>query len=102
MELVNHIFDWIMVLILPVLCLLCLLSRKMMEARMDFYKAVWESFLDDRKDETTKMKDTTPNRDSSVVSPHHGERVGIGGNCRNCGAPLRSNRCEYCGTVFYS
>lgn len=21
-------------------------------------------------------------------------------NCKNCGAPLKTNRCEYCGTVY--
>lgn len=49
-----------------------------------------------------KRLDTPPNRGSSVIPPYHAERVGVHGNCRNCGAPLRGNRCEYCGTVFYS
>lgn len=21
-------------------------------------------------------------------------------NCKNCGAPLKDNKCEYCGTVY--
>ena len=49
-----------------------------------------------------KRLDTPPNRGSSVIPPYHAERDGVHGNCRNCGAPLHSNRCEYCGTVFYS
>ena len=23
-------------------------------------------------------------------------------NCRNCGAPIKENRCEYCGTEYHA
>ena len=28
------------------------------------------------------------------------ERIKYGTNCKNCGAILHSNRCEYCGTEY--
>lgn len=28
------------------------------------------------------------------------EKKPVAQTCKNCGAPLRSNKCEYCGTVY--
>lgn len=41
-----------------------------------------------------------PNKDSNVVTPPIKHKSPKLTNCKNCGAPLHSNKCEFCDTEY--
>lgn len=64
----------------------------------------WHERMIDLKSEPTNntMSDISPcwanperYSDSPVVD------LPLSGNCPNCGAPIRKNKCEYCGTIAH-
>jgi hypothetical protein len=45
-------------------------------------------------------KEKPPNKDSNVVTSSTKHKPPKLTNCKNCGAPLHSNKCEFCDTEY--